>query len=201
MRSLPPFGRAAALAFALLVVASVGPAQADKETKQAENRQQFDVPFVPTPHEVVDKMLELAKPKKKDIVYDLGCGDGRIVVAAAKKYGCKAYGFDLDPQRIKESKALVKEKGVGKLVTIEKKDLFKVDLSKANVVTLYLLPDVNKKLIPQLKKMKKGSRIVSHDFMIEGVKPDKTVNVRVDGRDHTVYLFTTPLNFEKETRD
>ncbi|MFN4260196.1 MAG: SAM-dependent methyltransferase [Gemmataceae bacterium] len=157
-----------------------------------------DVIFVPTPQEVVDKMLELAEVKKGDIVYDLGCGDGRIVVTAAKKYGCKATGFDVDPARIKESIENVKKNNVGDLVEIKQQDIFELDLSKANVITLYLLPSLNVKLIPQLEKMKPGSRIVSHNFDMRGVKPTKVVKVRPSGEsfDHTVYLWVTPL--EKE---
>src|SRR5207248_1932134 len=132
-----------------------------------------DVIFVPTPQPVVDRMLELAGVKKGDVVYDLGCGDGRIVVTAAKKYGAKATGFDIDPERIKESNENVKKNGVEKLVQIKDQDIFTLDLSPANVVTLYLLPELNVRLIPQLEKLKPGSRIVSHSFAMEGVKPDK----------------------------
>lgn len=156
-----------------------------------------DVIFVPTPQEVVDKMLELAEVKKDDVVYDLGCGDGRIVVTAAKKYGCKATGFDIDPQRIKESNENVKKNDVGKLVEIKNEDIFTLDLSKANVITLYLLPSLNVKLIPQLEKLKPGSRIVSHSFDMRGVKPEKVVNVQTkDGGEHTIYLWRTPLQKE-----
>ncbi len=157
-----------------------------------------DVIYVPTPQEVVDKMLELAKVTKDDVVYDLGCGDGRIVVTAAKKYGCKAIGFDVDPERIKESAENVKKGEVSKLVEIKQEDIFKQDLSKASVVTLYLLPSLNVKLIPQLEKMKPGSRIVSHAFAMEGVKPEKEVVVKTkDGRECTVYLWTVPLKKDK----
>ena len=160
-----------------------------------------DVIFVPTPQEVVDKMLELAQVTKDDVVYDLGCGDGRIVVTAAKKYGCKAFGFDVDPERIQESKENVEKNGVGNLAAIEQKDIFTLDLSKANVVTLYLLPSLNVKLIPQLEKLKPGSRIVSHDFDMRGVTPDKVVTVDGDGGyGHTVYLWTAPLKKEAETK-
>src|SRR5262249_50124363 len=153
--------------------------------------------FVPTPQEVVDKMLELAEVKKTDLVYDLGCGDGRIVVTAAKKYGCQAVGFDIDPERVKESKENVKKNGVEDLVTIKEADIFKQDLSKANVITLYLLPDLNVKLIPQLEKLKPGSRIVSHDFAMKGIKPKQVVKVKPkDSRERPVYLWVTPL--EKE---
>ena len=140
-------------------------------------------------------MLELAEVKKDDLLYDLGCGDGRIVVTAAKKYGCKAVGFDIDPQRIKESLENVEKNNVGDLVRIEQKDIFTLDLSKANVITLYLLPRLNVKLIPQLEKLKPGSRIVSHDFDMEGVTPDKVVKLTSSegNAEHTVYLWTTPL--------
>ena len=158
-----------------------------------------DVIFVPTPQEVVDKMLELAAVKKNDLVYDLGCGDGIIVVTAAKKYGCKAVGFDIDPDRVKESRDNVKRNGVEKLVQIKQADIFTLDLSDANVITLYLLPRLNVRLIPQLEKLKPGSRIVSHSFDMDGVTPDKVVQVR-DGRgvEHTVYLWTTPLKKVKK---
>jgi precorrin-6B methylase 2 len=160
-----------------------------------------DVMFVPTPPEVVDKMLELARVKKTDLIYDLGCGDGRIVIAAAKKFGCKAVGYDIDPKRVKESRANVKENGVEELVTIEQKDIFTLDLSKADLITLYLLPRLNVKLIPQLKKMKKGSRIVSNSFDMEGVKPDKVVEVTAkDGFPRKVYLWTTPLKMTRKKK-
>lgn len=168
----------------------------NRSTVSAQNQKERtpDVIFVPTPQEVVDKMLEVANVKKDDVVFDLGCGDGRIVVTAAKKYGCKATGYDIDPQRIKDSLENVKKNDVGKLVEIKQEDIFKLDLSKANVITLYLLPDLNVKLIPQLEKMKPGSRIVSHSFDMKGVvKPDKEFKVG----DRTVYLWTTPLKKEK----
>jgi LEA14-like dessication related protein len=159
-----------------------------------------DVIFVPTPQEVVDKMLELAEVKKDDLLYDLGCGDGRIVVTAAKRYGCKAVGFDIDPQRVKESLENVEKNAVGNLVRIEEKDIFTLDLSDVNVVTLYLLPSLNVKLIPQLDKLKPGSRIVSHDFDMKGVTPDKVIKLTTnEGRtEHTVYLWTAPLKKVEE---
>jgi len=172
-------------------------------SSQAQDKKP-DVIFVPTPQEVVDKMLEVAKVTEKDVVYDLGCGDGRIVCTAAKKYKCKAFGWDIDPARIKDSektKAAL-DKDVQKLVKFEKKDVFTLDLSDASVVTLYLLPSLNVKLIPQLKKLKKGCRIVSHDFDMKGVKPDEgyPIKVKVDGdREHTVYKWTTPLKIEKDS--
>ncbi len=157
-----------------------------------------DVIYVPTPQEVVEKMLELAEVKKDDLVYDLGCGDGRIVVTAAKKYGCRGVGYDINPKRIKESLENVEKNNVGNLVRIEQEDIFTLDLSEANVITLYLLPSLNVKLIPQLEKLKPGSRIVSHDFDMRGVTPDKVVKINSDNEysEHTVYLWTTPLKKE-----
>ncbi len=151
-----------------------------------------DILYVPTPSRVVDKMLELAQVKKDDLVYDLGCGDGRIVVEAAKKYGCRAVGYDINPVRVKEARENVEKNNVNHLVRIEREDVFTLDLSEANVITLYLLPSLNVKLIPQLEKLKPGSRIVSHDFGMRGVTPDEVVDL--DG--HTIYLWTTPLKKE-----
>ena len=126
-------------------------------------------------------MLELAKLKKTDLLIDLGCGDGRIVVTAAKKYGVKAIGYDIDPKRVAEARENAKKSGVEDRVTIELKDIFTVDLAPANVVTLYLLPELNVKLIPQLDKLGPGSRIVSHDFDMEGVEPDKKLKLQARG--------------------
>lgn len=154
-----------------------------------------DVVYVPTPQPVVDKMLDLAKVKKTDVVYDLGCGDGRIVVTAAKRYGVKAFGFDIDPQRVAEARANVRDNKVEHLVTIEQKDIFTLDLSPASVVTLYLLPQLNVKLIPQLEKLKPGSRVVSHDFDMAGVTPLKHMTLKPDGvaSQHEVYLWHAPI--------
>ena len=153
-----------------------------------------DVVYVPTPNDVVDKMLEMAQVKKGDVVYDLGCGDGRIVVAAAKK-GDKATGYDISPERVKEARANVEKNKVEKLAEIIEQDIFTLDLSKANAITLYLLPSLNVRLIPQLEKLKPGSHIVSHDFDMEGVKPDREVTMtsQEDGQSHKIYLWTVPL--------
>jgi tRNA/tmRNA/rRNA uracil-C5-methylase (TrmA/RlmC/RlmD family) len=168
-------------------------------SEESDDTREPDVQFVPTPQKVVDKMLELANIKKTDLVYDLGCGDGRIVVTAAKRYGCKAIGYDIDPQRVEESLENVKKNGVGHLVRIEKKDIFTLDLSKADVITLYLLPSLNVELIPQLEKLRDGARIISHDFDMKGVKPDKVITIKDEKDeygDHTIYLWTTPLTKE-----
>ncbi|MBN2508329.1 MAG: class I SAM-dependent methyltransferase [Verrucomicrobia bacterium] len=165
-----------------------------------------DVVYVPTPPEVVDKMLELAGVRKGDVVYDLGCGDGRIVVAAARKYGVKAVGFDIDPERIKEAQANVRSNKVEHLVTIKQADIFTLDLRGASVVTLYLLPELNVKLMPQLAKLKPGSRIVSHDFDMRSAKPALVHHVK--GRSefsddeegyttqHTIYKWVVPWERE-----
>ena len=188
-----------ALLCLVLTAAVFGLETAQETTKEPETKTP-DVIFVPTPQDVVEKMLELAAVKKDDLVYDLGCGDGRIVVTAAKKYGCQSVGFDVDPQRIEESQENVAKNHVEQLVKIEQKDIFKLDLSQANVITLYLLPSLNVKLIPELEKLKPGSRIVSHSFDMRGVKPDKVVKFKseVDNRQHTVYLWTAPLKKEEQ---
>jgi tRNA G37 N-methylase Trm5 len=155
-----------------------------------------DVIFVPTPQVVVDKMLELAEVGPDDVLYDLGCGNGIIVVAAAKK-GATSTGFDVDPQRIRETQENIKKNEVGDRAKVLQKDIFTLDLSDVDVVTLYLLPSLNVKLIPQLEKLKPGSRIVSHDFDMKGVKPEKVVKVKGPTREHTVYLWRAPL--DKET--
>jgi len=177
----------------------VTPSEVPSQEQESVEKRQPDVVYVPTPQHVVDKMLELAEVKKDDLLYDLGCGDGRIVVTAAKKYGCKAVGFDIDPARIKDSLENVRKNDVGDLVTIEQKDIFELDLSEVDVVTLYLLPRLNVKLIPQLEKLKPGSRIVSHNFDMKGVTPDRVVEIEgKDGNfDRTIYLWTTPLNKTK----
>jgi SAM-dependent methyltransferase len=164
-----------------------------------------DVIFVPTPQPVVDKMLQMAEVKKGDVVYDLGCGDGRIVVTAAKKYGVRAIGFDIDPQRVKEALENVRTNNVEHLVTIRQADIFTLDLTPASVVTLYLLPELNVRLMPQLSKLKPGSRIVSHDFDMRGAKPVEVHHLTVkDGErsqygtgEHTIYKWVVP--WEKET--
>ena len=154
-----------------------------------------DVVFVASPHDVVARMLEIAQVTKDDILYDPGCGDGRICVTAAARYGCKAIGFDLNPVRVRESLENAKRHGVEHLVRIERKDIFTVDFSEATVVSLYLLPWMNTKLVPQLQKMKPGTRIVAHDYSIEGYPPDKSITMtsRQDGVEHYIYLWTLPL--------
>jgi precorrin-6B methylase 2 len=139
-----------------------------------------DVIFVPTPDEVINAMLKAAGVTKNDVVYDLGCGDGRIVVAAAK-LGARVVGVDIDPVRVKEARANIEKNGVGDRARIIEGDLFTVPISEASVVTLYLLPSLNVKLRPRLwKELRVGSRVVSHAFDMDTWKPDQTLDV--DGR-------------------
>ena len=148
-------------------------------------------PFVPTPQEVVDKMLQLADVTKADIVYDLGCGDGRIPITAAKVYGARGVGVDIDPQRIAESNANAKAAGVTHLVTFKLQDALTTDLSEATVVTLYLLSSSNLKLRPILtRQLKPGTRIVAHNFGMGDWEPDKvdTFNDSAGSR-RTLYLW------------
>lgn len=146
------------------------------------------VPFVPTPQDVVDRMIALAGVKAGDVVYDLGSGDGRIVITAAKK-GARAVGFDIDGELVKESRANIRKAGLEQLAEIRQQDILSVDLSGASVVTMYLLPDVNLMIKPHiLSQMKPGSRVVSHAFDMGDWKPDRTEHV--NGR--TIYLWTVP---------
>jgi SAM-dependent methyltransferase len=154
----------------------------------------LDVHYEPTPHDIVLRMLQLAKVKKGELVYDLGCGDGRIVIAAARRFGARGVGVDLDPRRVKESRRNVQRSGVGDLVKIYQKDLFTVDLRKADVVTLFLWADINERLLPQLRKLRPGARVVSHHWPIKGVKPVRRLHVRgKDGDVYHLYLFIAPL--------
>jgi len=155
----------------------------------AARTQAPDVIYVPTPYEVVDEMLRLAGVKKGDVLYDLGSGDGRIPVTAAKEFGIRAVGIDIDPQRIEEAKENARKNGVTGLVQFRQEDLFRANFREATVVTLYLLPDLNVKLRPKLlAELKPGSRIVSHQFDMGTWKPER--KVELNGR--TIYLWTVP---------
>lgn len=159
------------------------PAQAQKPARTP------DIHFVPTPPEVVQTMLKMANVKKSDVVYDLGCGDGRIVIAAAQQFGARGVGIDIDPQRIAEAKENARKAGVEKLVTFRTEDLFEANFKEATVVTLYLLERLNEKLRPKLMaELKPGTRIVSHAFGMGNWPPEKTEDV--DGR--MVYMWTIP---------
>jgi SAM-dependent methyltransferase len=142
---------------------------------------------------VVEVMLRLAKVGKNDVVYDLGCGDGRIVITAALKYGARGVGVDIDPRRIRESNENARKAGVTDRVKFLQQDLFKINLSEATVVTLYLLPEMNLRLRPKLlRELRPGARIVSHAFDLGGWKPRKVVRVPGPDRVRTIYYWVTP---------
>ncbi len=159
--------------------------------QQTGNLREPDVIFVPTPQNVVDAMLKLAGVHSGDVLYDLGCGDGGIVVTAAKTYGIRAVGIDINPERIEEAQANAKRNGVTARVTFRNEDLFQADIKEATVVSLYLLTSLNIKLRPKLwRDLKPGTRIVSHSFDMGDWKPEKTE--QVDGR--TIYFWRVPAN-------
>lgn len=167
----------------LLLCSHAVPAQ----TETAASRRP-DVHFVPTPEAVVEAMLEVAKVSGRDVLYDLGSGDGRIPIAAAKKHGTRAVGIDIDPERIKEANENLRKAGVADKVRFVQGDLFEQDLSQATVITLYLLPALNLKLRPTLLKLRPGTRIVSHDFDMGDWQPERTLRVGTS----TVYLWRVP---------
>jgi cyclopropane fatty-acyl-phospholipid synthase-like methyltransferase len=171
----------------LLTVVSVAPmALGQTGTKTREP----DVQYVPTPQAVVNEMLKVTKVTKDDVVYDLGSGDGRILITAAKTYGARGVGFDIDPDRVREANENAVKAGVDKRVRFIQGDLFEADLKEATVVTLYLLQSLNMKLRPKLfAELKPGTRIVSHDFDMGDWKPEQTLKVQVNGREHTVYFW------------
>lgn len=177
---------------ALMLATLLAPVPATAQA-QAAAPPKLDVPYVPTPPEVVERMLDLAKVNKGDTLFDLGCGDGRIVVTAAKERGAKGTGIDINPQRIAEAKENARIAGVEDRVNFRVGDLFTSNFADATVVTLYLLPDVNRKLRPQLwKQLKVGTRVVSHDFdMGPEWPPQKTEKIG----NKTLYFWTiTPEN-------
>lgn len=156
---------------------------------QENQRRTPDVPYVPTPHEVVAEMLRLANVTKDDVVYDLGSGDGRIVIAAAQKFGARGVGVDINPTLVKQARENAEKAGVSNRVKFLEQDLFETDISEATVVTLYLLPEVNTRLRPKLlSQLRPGSRVVSHIFDMGDWQPEKTSEV--DGR--RIYYWVIP---------
>jgi SAM-dependent methyltransferase len=158
-------------------------------------RKGLNAPFITSPDSVVDRMVELADLNAGDLVYDLGCGDGRIVIGAVLRSGCQGVGFDLDPQRVAEAKENAKLHGVEDRVEIVEQDIFNVDLSQADVAMMYLLPWMMNALLPQFDEMKPGARIVSHEFWIDGVQPDEIADLpSSEGPGWTtIYVYVTPL--------
>lgn len=193
------------LAMMITVSLTLLPATCRAADTQQENEdsESPDCVYVGTPYDVIDAMMDTGSIERGDVVYDLGCGDGRIIVAVAKRFGCRGVGYDIDPVRIEESLENVREAGVGDLVEIEKKNIFKLDLSQANVIMLYLLPEMQVRLIPQLKKLKPGSQIVTHNYAIEGIahKRSLTIPSLEDGVEHYVYLYEAPLKEQDEESD
>jgi SAM-dependent methyltransferase len=187
----PAMSRRPALVAVLGLV--LGPRYLQAQTTQAPPR--LDVPYVPTPQPVVDKMLSMGKVTRRDRLYDLGCGDGRIVVTAAKR-GARGVGIDIDPVRIEEARQNAQAAGVADRVEFRVADLFESDFSEATVVTLYLLPFINQKLRPQLwRQLKVGTRVVSHDFdMGEEWPPERTERVG----NKTLYLWTIRAEHKKQ---
>ncbi len=155
----------------------------------------LDVPYVPSKPEVVATMLRMAKIAKGDVLYDLGCGDGRIVITAAELYGIRGVGIDIDPDRIQESKENAAKANVGHLVKFMEQDLFQADFHEATVVSLYLLTSVNLRLRPNLlAQLRPGTRIVSHNYAMDTWKPDDSTIVMVNETTHNVYLWIVPAN-------
>src|SRR5262245_32066419 len=182
--------RIAAVAMVLVALGVSAPVMAQQKPLRDP-----DVIFVPTPPEVVDAMLKLANVTAKDTVYDLGCGDGMIITAAAKDFGAHAVGIDINPVRVKEATERVTKAGVTDKVKILNDDLFTTDISQATVVTLYLLQSLNEKLIPKLnKELKPGTRIVSQTFSMGDKYPEEK---KVEAAGRTVYLWTVPMKEKK----
>ncbi|MUL37608.1 SAM-dependent methyltransferase [Gloeocapsopsis dulcis] len=169
------------------------------ETPAQSPERKPDVVYVPTPQEVVNEMLTLAKVTKDDVIYDLGSGDGRIPITAAQKYGARGIGIDINPERIREANENAQKAGVTDRVQFLQQDLFQSDFSEATVVTLYLLPELNVKLRPQLfKQLKPGTRIVSHDFDMGDWKPDQVVQTQEGS---TIYYWVIPEQIPANLRD
>ena len=184
----------ACVGFAMLIL---GVSQA--AAQRGERKRQPDVPYVPTTEEAVRAMLKLADVKKADIIYDLGCGDGRIVIAAAKTYGARGVGIDIDPDRIQEARENAKKAGVENLVRFEENDLFQANFREATVVTLFLLPSINLKLRPKLlQDLKPGTRVVSNTFDMGTWRPEKEQSLpgadddEIGSLSHKFFLWKIP---------
>ncbi|HEX8985809.1 MAG TPA: class I SAM-dependent methyltransferase [Bryobacteraceae bacterium] len=150
-------------------------------------------PYVPSPQPVVERMLEAAELKPYETVYDLGCGDGRILITAARSFKAKAVGVELNDKLVRETRDQVKKLGLENRVTVVQGDLMKADLKPADVVTVYLLTSANEELKPVFEKsLRNGARVVSHDFQIRGWKPERIETIQVSNRTHTIYVYLMP---------
>jgi SAM-dependent methyltransferase len=185
----------AAIFGTVLIVAAALSVGANPSGQSAQYMRTPDVVYVGTPYDVVSRMLQMAKIKTDDVVYDLGCGDARILILAAQKYGCRAIGYDIDPEQVRLSRENVAKHHVEDLVKIVQADIFTLDLREADVIPMYLLPEMNQKLLPQLEKLKPGSRLVCHNYDMDGFVPDETVDMisNEDNAEHQLYLYTLPL--------
>jgi hypothetical protein len=163
-------------------------------TRKKTRKRKPDVIYYPTPPETVAEMLRLANIKQGDVLYDLGSGDGRIPIAAAKQFGIRAVGIEIDPRLITEAEANARSAGVEQLVRFRNEDMFRIDVSEANVVSLYLSEKLNVLLRPKLlRELRPGARIISHDFRMGDWKPEQTVRVPWGKLYRTVYLWTVPV--------
>ncbi|MGH7414647.1 MAG: class I SAM-dependent methyltransferase [Candidatus Rokuibacteriota bacterium] len=151
-----------------------------------------DVPYVPTPERVVAEMLKVANVKKSDVLYDLGSGDGRIVISAAKRLGTRGTGIELLPALVQEARENARKAGVSRLAKFVEGDIFDANISDATVVTLYLLPEVNMRLRPKLLELRPGTRIVSHNYDLGDWKPKKTITLKLPDGEHTVFYWVVP---------
>jgi SAM-dependent methyltransferase len=180
---------------AALLILIVNPVSAEDNTEEPKWIQIPDVVYVGTPYDVVAEMLHMAQVRKDDLLVDLGCGDARILVLAAQKYGSRGIGYEIDPDMVRASRRNVEENNLSDLVQIIQADIFTVDISKADILPIYLLPEMNLKLLPQFETLKPGSRLVFHNYDLEGFVTDRKVEVisNEDNSIHTLYLYTTPL--------
>jgi trans-aconitate methyltransferase len=177
------------LVFVALTVASAAVVAQPAKTLD----KQPEVPFVPTNDKVVAEMLKVANVGKNDVLYDLGSGDGRIPITAARRWGTRGVGVDIDPQRVKEARENATKAGVTDKVKFLQQDLFETDIKEATVVTLYLLPDVNLRLRPKLlADLKPGTRVVSHNYDMGDWMPEKTITINLADGDHTVFYWVVP---------
>jgi predicted RNA methylase len=176
------------------------PLYAEEYADEPKFMQTPDVVYVGTPYDVVSEMLHIAQVTKDDLVVDLGCGDARMLVLAAQKYGSRGIGYDIDPDMVWASRRNAEKNNVANLVQIIQADIFTVDISKADVLLIYLLPEMNLRLIPQLESLKPGSRLVFHNYDLGGIVPEKKVKVisNEDNSIHTLWLYTTPLKRSQE---
>jgi SAM-dependent methyltransferase len=185
-------GRATAIVGALVVALSLSAAAQDQAP---------GAPFVPTPLPVVERMLELARVTPADVVYDLGSGDGRVVITAAQRYGARGVGVELNPVWVRDARRFAEQLGVTDKVTFRIEDLFTTDLREATVVTLYLYPAMNRKLAPRLlAELAPGARIVSHEYGIGDWPPDKTEEMIVNGARHVIHIWTVPPPGERQPK-